>query len=909
MERRRANARRAGPIAFRLSAAAGLALASWMLPTAALAQAEDDGQPRPVTARQGQEARDEVRATADDAAEAREELRDQAVRDELEALQGTRRGTAQEGQQRQPARPGAAVERRPGEMAVRSPQELDAAIDEEGLIRFSAFTEGVDLLDLVNFVAETLQINVTVDPSLSGSVTFNASFAVRRSELLPLLNTLLEQQGFAITRDRIGFYQVTQVGQIRPKFADEDGLMATKMIPTRNLRPSAIDDAVRTILGDRPARVSYLDQLGLILISSSPDDVATISELVERIVSEQTRLEWIRFDLDNLAAPVARDRLVDLLGAGAPQTLGVAPGQAQPAQRQPQQQQRDARTPSRPTEGLENLVERLTIDPQGNALIFRGRPDEAEQVRRVLAIVDQPSSLRPRRYFTGTATRDIARFAAQQGLGELTTISVEQLDPFGGGFQTGFQQPGRVTFPGQQQFGQFGAGAEQPFKGGPVLVLDEERGYIVYYGTTAQQDKLQQLVEQFRPEDENIVIREYRLEHGDAEQVAELLRAILMQEPQTANGGGLLPGGTGGARTGVGGRSPTGARNIATGRIPAPGEPGAAGAAASGEASFTGRPDQVLIAADTANNQLLIRAPQRQQSELERIIAKIDVRRPQVYIDVQIVSLTNSDDFRLAVETQLINAGGSGGLLQSNFGLTSPIEGGTITDIRQVSPNLRGLTSALILSDQLPFVINAIQTVTDAKVVANPSLLVDNNETASIISVRQEPFQQSTITPGGSEVVSTEFAEAGTSLLVTPRISSGGYLRLAYTITLSSFSGTEGNPPPIDDRTVEADSVTIPSDATIVVGGISLDTIRDTVIKVPILGDIPLIGLAFRDTQKVRTGELLYVFITPRILGDKHFGGHRLITEGPRRIADIAPDIPPLNPVRIPFSPGADRGG
>ncbi len=899
MDRRRSSARTMNRPPLRMAAAAGVALALWMAPVQALAQSEDDGQPRTVTGRQGQETRD-VRAAAEEAAEAREELRDQATREELETLQGTRRGTIQEGQQgRQPARPGQPG-RQPGEMAIRSPQEIEAAEDAEGLIRFSAFTEGVDLLDLVNFVAETLQINVTVDPQLSGSVTFNASFAVRRSELLPLLNTLLEQQGFAITRDRIGFYQVTQVGQIRPKFADEDGLIATKMIPTRNLRPSAIDDAVRTILGDRPARVSYLDQLGLILISSSPDDVATISELVERIVVEQTRMEWIRFDLNNLAAPVARDRVVDLLGASAPQTMAVAPGQAQQVQRQ---QQREARTPARPTDGLENLVERLTIDPQGNALIFRGRPDEAEQVRRVLSIVDQPSSLRPRRYFTGTATRDIARFAAQQGLGELTTISVDQFDPFGGGFQTGFQQPGRFVVPGQQQqFGQLGQ-QQQQFQGGPVLVLDEERGYIVYYGTPAQQDKLQQLVEQFRPEDESIVIREYRLEHGDAEQVGELLRAILLQEPQTANGGGLLPG-----AGGAGARSPTTGRNIASGRVPQPpGDPGAG--AAAGEAAFTGRPDQVLIAADTANNQLLIRAPQRQQSELERIIAKIDVRRPQVYIDVQIVSLTNSDDFRLAVETQLINAGGSGGLLQSNFGLTSPLEGGGITDLRQVNPNLRGLTSALILSDQLPFVINAIQTVTDAKVVANPSLLVDNNETASIISVRQEPFQQSTITPGGSEVVSTEFAEAGTSLLVTPRISSGGYLRLAYTITLSSFSGTEGNPPPIDDRTVEADSVTIPSDATIVVGGISLDTIRDTVIKVPILGDIPLIGLAFRDTQKVQTGELLYVFITPRILGDKHFGGHRLITEGPRRIADIAPDIPPLNPVRIPYSPGSDRGG
>lgn len=306
----------------------------------------------------------------------------------------------------------------------------------------------------------------------------------------------------------------------------------------------------------------------------------------------------------------------------------------------------------------------------------------------------------------------------------------------------------------------------------------------------------------------------------------------------------------------------------------------------------------VFITADTGNNQLIVKAPRRQQRELAKLITSIDVLRPQVMLDVKIVSISNTDDFRLAVETQLINASGDP-VVQTNFGLTSA--GESITDPRVVNPGLGGLTSAVILNDYVPFVLNAIQTVTDAKLISNPTLIVNDNVEGTLDDVREEFFQTRTI-GDISESITADSVEAGTRVVVTPRISSGGYLTLEYQIEFSNFigAGTDFLPPPSQKRIVNS-SASIPTDSTMVLGGIVTDETQDTVVKVPFIGDIPLVGLLFRDTSRRRTESLLYIFITPRILNDRNFQGYRLVTEGPRKIADIAPDAPPLEPSMMPI--------
>ncbi len=771
-------------------------------------------------------------------------------------------GSVISGEQAGPAQP------QTGGTGAGQPEGGTLEVGEDDLVTFSAFSEPMELGELVDMVASILEINVSIDPQLSGKVMFNSGFSVPRDQLLDTLNALLEQQGYLLTQDpRTQFYAVVSQSDV-PIVLDSQ-LATTRLIPTQGIRPSALRDAISTALGSGGGRsggstdrIAYIDDAGLIVVTAAPGRIEQVQAIVDAIISEYLSMRYVSFELQYIAAPVAREHILE-----------VVTGQ----QQNTQQVQRPGAPPQAPGGGvggsLDSIPERLRIDPQGNALLFRGRSDEIVQIQEWLALIDKPSSLSHKRFFTGSATMSVARFASAQGLGEVVSFSDfarEQVGP-GRGTQVNPQNlPGSLT---------------PTIRGGPVLVVDEDRGFIIHYATPSQHRALEQLVEQLDAPSEEIVIRAYKLEHAVASEVADLLSGILQeQQIRRDETGSLLP------------QNQPGGGNRRSPRRPSPVNPDEERENPD-EIRVESSADEVFVVADESHNQVLVKASLRQQREVAKLIEKIDLRQAQVFLDVKIVSISDSDTFRLAVESQLINAGGQP-VGQTNFGLSSPGANG-ILDPRVVSPGLGGLTTAVILSDQVPFVLNAIQTVTDAKVLANPTLLVNDNAEGSIDDVRQEPFTVRTIGDGGVERQSTEFAEAGTTVTVTPRISSGGYLTLEYEIDFSNFIG-EGDPPPINRRVVNS-VASLPTDSTMVLGGISIDNRLNTVVKVPFVGDIPLVGHLFRDTSQTRSNSLLYIFITPKILRDRSFAGHRLIAEGPMKIADIEPDAPAVEPSLIPI--------
>jgi len=98
---------------------------------------------------------------------------------------------------------------------------------------------------------------------------------------------------------------------------------------------------------------------------------------------------------------------------------------------------------------------------------------------------------------------------------------------------------------------------------------------------------------------------------------------------------------------------------------------------------------------------------------------------------------------------------------------------------------------------------------------------------------------------------------------------------------------------------VSAESVSVPSDMTVVTGGLTVTSDRDSVIKVPLLGDIPIIGLLFRDTQRIKQSTTLYIFLTPRVVRDPSFGDMKLLTEGPAKLSRLDLDLPDMEPATI----------
>ncbi|MEL7473326.1 MAG: secretin N-terminal domain-containing protein, partial [Planctomycetota bacterium] len=725
-------------------------------------------------------------------------------------------------------------------------------------------------------VVERLGINVIIRGQLEGSVVFNAQQEVAEDQLFIFLEALLDQFGYAITLDPdTGFYVITSTDQLVTTIQKDLG--TTRIIPTPSVRPSSLQTALSAIFGGTTnpraaaagasggVSISYVDDLGVILVSGPPRRLSQVEALVQQLLAEYAKQEFFKVELEHVAAPAARQRLVELVSrtAGGGAARGVRAANA------------EAAAIISGGSSLDNLAERLTADPSSNALIFRGLEQEADQVRQLIRDIDRPTLLVPRKYFAGSASRQIADIASQRGLGEVITLD------------SGTSNNNRFSADLQRaQQLQRGLGTNaQTVSGGSAMVVDETNGTIIYYGTEAQQTQLAALIDQLDTDAEIVVIKEYKLQYADAEVVADLLNSLINNERQTVDAPLL---GTDRSRD----------RRLPAERILDAAREADIVAATEGGGITLSASEDLFVIADVDNNQLLVKAPMRQQEELETLIGKIDLQRAQVYVEATIVTVSNTESARLAIEGAINNANGDP-IIQSLFGLTNA--GDNILSPRTVSTGLPGLTTAVIGSDFVPFVLTAIQTDTDARIISTPQLLVNDNVEASISSTQSEPTTTTQVGETSDITSFGGFEDATTSLDIRPTISSGGQLILEYTVALQDFvgSGADGIPPPRISQDLTG-SVTLPDNTTVVVGGITTSDLTETVDKIPLLGDIPLIGQLFRDTSRTEVESLLYVFITPRIMRDPNFRDLRLLTRGPQTTSAIPGEFPEMDPVRIP---------
>jgi len=735
----------------------------------------------------------------------------------------------------------------------------------EPTITFGMFSEPIELTTLIDYVGNSLKVNIVVKGSPTGEIVFNAPIQVPRSKLIDLLDAMLEQYSYTVSYDPDSkFYIVQPIADLKPVFGDKQA--STRIIPTPNIKPSLLVNALNATLGAsapgggnaKATAIQAVDELGVLIINAPPRDIARVEQMVAELVRLDTDQQYIRFDLNHLAAPTALNRVISLVGGSSSSTN--RPNNRINPNNQPGINNTGLAQGGQGS-SLSNLSERLTIDPQGNALIFKGTDNEIERVRKVLAVIDVPNTLEPKSYFAGSSAAQIADIAKRRGLGEVIQIeSVQQ------------QQNPFNNFGGQNN--QFNQQTSNPGQGGPVMVVDIHRGTIIYYGTDDQQAQLAALLKELKTDDERVVIREYVLNHTDAITISELLNAIISGQQQT--GTSELLQGTAGRNTG---------RTFFNG----------VAINADGESTGAFDPSRITVIADEFSNQIIIKAPIKQQEDLEALITRLDRQRPQVYIQAMIVSIADNQDFTLAFETQL-NAGQYS--MGTNFGLSSA--GATFTDPRTVATGLGGFTAAVIKSQYVPLIINATQGNSEVRILSTPQLLVNNNEESSIISTEEQPYTQTSQGNGGNVTSFGGTVQAGTTLTVTPSISDSGFIRLEYYVELSNFIGTAtvDLPPATTRRTVEG-TATVPSDATIVIGGITVEDIRNTVLKVPLLGDIPLMGELFKKTSKVNNKSKLYVFLTPRIMTDPNFNDIKLFSEGPQKEMDVGNGIPDLEPALI----------
>ncbi len=275
---------------------------------------------------------------------------------------------------------------------------------------------------------------------------------------------------------------------------------------------------------------------------------------------------------------------------------------------------------------------------------------------------------------------------------------------------------------------------------------------------------------------------------------------------------------------------------------------------------------EARVTVSKSTNSVIVLATARQHRELEKLIAELDVRRKQVLIKAIIVEATTTDSMDLGVELDFIN----GDVLSfTSYGLSTIHPD---TGVRDLIVSTGG-TAAVLRPGKVQAIFNALEGNENVRVESAPQVVVNDNAVGSIQSIAEEPTKQ---TNQGETTTTTSFGEyvtAGTQFFVTPHISDGNYLRVQYQIMLNSFGKqTDLELPPKRSTSTIQSEATVPDGSTIVVGGIQSSSETESVDKVPILGDIPIIGLAFRNTATEKKHITTYLFITTTIMKSEDFG-------------------------------------
>jgi type II secretory pathway component GspD/PulD (secretin) len=325
---------------------------------------------------------------------------------------------------------------------------------------------------------------------------------------------------------------------------------------------------------------------------------------------------------------------------------------------------------------------------------------------------------------------------------------------------------------------------------------------------------------------------------------------------------------------------------------------------------------------DPRTSQLVVVATESEQADVDKLLDRLDTPPREVLIETKLIELSSNPSTTKGVDwsgtLQAQNVSFGNGVLQSSSQSTTTIPGAAVTTPAVTSPSgavitpsttttpgstttttlnslipgslfagglaantASGLTPGIgfLSADGLKAVLSFLNQSSEGQVISTPNLVTLDNETATISVTRAFPIMNISAgtanTAGGSSIT---YSNLGTILLVTPRISANDYIWLKVSPTVSSYFGQDkqtingvlNTADIFDMRTIDT-QVFIPNAHTLVMGGLVKDNPNAQYSKVPILGDIPYLGVAFRSENKSMEKDNLLIFITPTIVQQTDF--------------------------------------
>ncbi|MCP3141356.1 type II secretion system secretin GspD [Pyxidicoccus xibeiensis] len=447
-----------------------------------------------------------------------------------------------------------------------------------------------------------------------------------------------------------------------------------------------------------------------------------------------------------------------------------------------------------------------------------------------------------------------------------------------GGFNPGNVSPG--ASPGEVAAAQAAQGAGQEGSGGAVtlsqIIPDERTNKLIIVASPAAFDRIQEIVGQLDiPTSSGGRINVYPLENANAEELASTLQSL-------AQGTANRP------------------------RTPSPQAPpgiprGPAGSTQAAEL-FSG---EVKISADKGTNSLVIVASAADYKNIVQIIQQLDMPRRQVFVEAVImeVNLDRNREFGVDLHSGFslkTSEGDVPGIIGTNNtggqGLPPSLSLGSLAQFGGFLAGLQGPVIPALekLGLDIPafgVVLHAMQQSSDVNVLSTPHILTSDNEEAEITVGQNVPFQ-SGFNPSslGSSVGGVAGQQGGINsilgglgglgslyapiqrqnvelkLTVKPQINESDYIRMVISEQTEEIASNDAVLGPTTSKRSAKTTVIAKDQETVVLGGIMQDRTIESVSKVPILGDIPILGHLFRETSRRKTKTNLLLFLTPYII-------------------------------------------
>lgn len=287
------------------------------------------------------------------------------------------------------------------------------------------------------------------------------------------------------------------------------------------------------------------------------------------------------------------------------------------------------------------------------------------------------------------------------------------------------------------------------------------------------------------------------------------------------------------------------------------------------------------VTADLRTNMLFVQETPTRLDDIRAMIEKIDVPMRQVMIEGRVVIASNKFGRTLGsrLSYNSVDTFTAGGGLRGNIGANQVLNGplapnGTFTapintpNVNLPAAGAAGTFSMLLfnsgMTKMLGLELTALETDNQGKVISSPRVLTMDQKAATIAQGVKIPY---TVAGSANTPPSTAFVDATLSLTVTPQITPDDHVIMDVTVTKDSPQVGATGSPSIDTNKVTTQAL-VENGGTIVIGGVYQQDSSTGMTKVPLLGDIPVLGVLFRNKQTADTKSELLIFITPKIIKD-----------------------------------------